>query len=113
MHKKRTPYDIIKSRYITEKGRVLEELKDNTSNPSVSRCSWPKYVFLVALKANKREIAEAVENIYADKNIKVKSVNTITIKPKKRRVRGRVGYKSAFKKAIVTLNKGDELEEQV
>ncbi|NGX38140.1 MAG: 50S ribosomal protein L23 [Chlamydiae bacterium] len=109
MHKK-TPYDIIKSRYVTEKSRILEDLKDNTSNLSVSRCVLPKYVFLVEKKANKREIAQAIEQIYAEKNIKVKSVNTISIKPKKKRVRGRLGFKPGFKKAVVTLDKDDLLE---
>lgn len=112
MHKK-TPYDIIKSRYVTEKSRVLGELKDNKSNPSVTRCIAPKYVFLVDMKANKQEIAQALEQIYAEKSIKVKAVNTIITKPKKKRVRGRVGYKSAFKKAVVTLAQGDELSESV
>ncbi len=110
---RKTPYDIIKSRYVTEKSRVLEELKDNASNRSVAKCEKPKYVFLVEKKANKREIADAIEQIYAEKNIKVKSVNTITIKPKKKRMRGRIGYKSAFKKAVVTLEKGDDLGEAV
>ena len=113
MHKKKTPYDIIKSRYVTEKGRALEELKDNTSNPCVARCVSPKYVFLVEKKANKQEIAQAIEQIYAEKSIKVKSVNTITIKPKKKRVRGRLGFKPGFKKAVVTLDKDDELGESV
>lgn len=112
MHKK-TPYDIIKSRHVTEKTRTLEELKDNTSNPSVAKCSAPKYVFLVDKKANKQEIAAALETIYAEKKVKVKSVNTITMKPKKKRMRGRVGYKSGFKKAVVTFDKGDELGESV
>ncbi len=110
---KKTPYDIIKSRYVTEKARVLGELKENKSNPSVAKCASPKYVFLVDLKANKQEIAQAVEEIYAEKNITVKAVNTIITKPKQRRVRGRIGYKSAFKKAVVTLAEGDELGETV
>ena len=109
----KTPYDIVKSRYVTEKARVLGELKDNKSNPSVAKCSSPKYVFLVDSKANKQEIAQAIEQIYAEKNIKVKSVNTIITKPKQKRVRGRIGYKSAFKKAVVTLSMGDELGETV
>lgn len=112
MHKK-TPYDIVKSRYVTEKARVLGELKDNKSNPSVARCNSPKYVFLVDIKANKQEIAQALEQIYAEKNIKVKAVNTIITKPKQKRVRGRLGYTSAFKKAVVTLAQGDELGESV
>lgn len=110
---KKTPYSIIRSRYVTEKSSMLEGLRDNKSNPSVARCERPKYVFLVDKKAGKREIAAALEEIYAEKNIKVKSVNTITIKPKKKRVRGRIGYKPGFKKAVVTLDKGDELGESV
>ena len=112
MHKK-TPYSIIQSRYVTEKSRVLEELRDNTSNKSVAACKSPKYVFLVDKKANKQEIAQAIEEIYAEKKIKVKGVNTVTIKPKKKRVRGRLGFKSGFKKAIVTLDKDDELGESI
>jgi large subunit ribosomal protein L23 len=110
---KRRAYDIIKSRHVTEKARVLEQLKDNSSNPCVKKCDVSKYVFLVDKNSNKREIAQAVEEIYAEKKIKVASVNTITVKPKSRRVRGRQGWKSAFKKAIVTLEAGDSIEEKV
>lgn len=106
---KKTPYDIIKSRYVTEKSRVLEELKDNKNNPSVAKFDKPKYVFLVEKKANKQEIRTAIEEIYAEKNIKVTGVNTITMKPKEKRVRGRIGFKSGYKKAVVTLEKGDEI----
>lgn len=110
---KKSPYDIVKSRYLTEKARVLEELKNNNSNPSVAKCLSPKYVFLVDKRANKREIAEAVEEIYADQNIKVRAVNTVTIKAKAKRVRGRAGMKAGFKKAVVTLQEGDVLETKV
>jgi large subunit ribosomal protein L23 len=110
---KKTPYAIVKSRHVTEKARVMEQLQFNTSNPCVKKCDAPKYVFLVDKKANKQEIAQAVEKIYAEKNIKVVSVNTITIGPKARRVRGREGFKPSFKKAIVTLQPGDSLEEKV
>lgn len=112
MHKK-SPYSIIQSRYVTEKSRVLEDLKDSKNNPCLAACEKPKYVFLVDSKANKKEIAQAIEEIYAEKSVKVKSVNTINIKPKKKRVRGRIGFKSGFKKAVVTLDKGDELGEGV
>lgn len=104
------PYHIIKHQHITEKASVLQELKSNTSNPSVARCESPKYVFVVDRNANKREIAEAIEQIYSDKNVKVVSVNTINVKAKPRRVRGRPGFKAAFKKAVVTLEKGDNLD---
>lgn len=110
---KKSPFDIIKSRYVTEKARVMEQLQFNVSNSSVRKCNSPKYVFLVDKKANKQEIAGAIEEIYAERKIKVVSVNTINAKPKQRRVRGRPGMKPGFKKAIVTLEAGDSLEEKV
>lgn len=110
---KKSPYDVVKSRLVTEKARVMEQLQYNSSNPSVKKCDSPKYVFLVDKRSNKREIANAVEEIYADKNVKVVAVNTITVKPKSRRVRGRSGFKSAFKKAIVTFEAGDKIEDKV
>ena len=111
--RKKSPYDIIISRYVTEKTGVLSNLEHSESNVCTKRCATPKYVFLVAKGANKKEIAEAVEEIYAGKNISVKGVNTINIKPKLRRVRGRTGFKAGFKKAIVSLAQGDVIEESV
>ena len=106
----KNPYEVIKRRYVTEKSSMLSALKNSESNRSIRRFELPKYVFLVDPKASKSEIARAVEEIYADKNVKVVAVNTINVKGKIRRVRGRIGRTSAFKKAIVTLEKGDELE---
>lgn len=111
--KQNNPYNIVKRRYITEKTGVLENLKNATSNPSVSRCENPKYVFLVDPKANKKQIAEAIEQIYSDKNIRVVAVNTINVKPKNYNRRGRMnpGRSVAMKKAIVTLAVGDSVDE--
>jgi large subunit ribosomal protein L23 len=85
-------------------------LKNRKSNLSLARCQSPKYVFLVAKEASKPEIAQAVEEIYADRSIRVVSVNTCHVKAKPRRVRGRSGMSASFKKAIVTLREGDQLE---
>src|ERR1700733_2557432 len=106
----KNPYQIIKHQHVTEKAMMLQELKNAKSNPSLAKCESPKYVFVVDPKANKQEISNAIEQIYKDKQIKVVSVNTINVKGKKRRVRGKIGRKSAFKKAIVTLEKGDSLD---
>lgn len=103
------PYKVIKNWRVTEKSTMLSNLKDATSNQSVSRCKNPKYVFVVDNDANKREIANAIEEMFSEKKVKVVAVNTINVKPKPRRVRGRSGYTSAFKKAIVTLEPGDNL----
>jgi len=105
-------YSIIKSRYMTEKSAMLQNLKNASSNKCVRKCVSPKYVFLVDPKATKIEIARALEEIYAEKKVKVVSVNTIRVKPKQRVVRGNVGYKHGFKKAIVTLEEGDNLDDQ-
>jgi large subunit ribosomal protein L23 len=110
---KKNPYDIIECRYLTEKSKVLQDLQNNTSNPSVRKCTAPKYVFIVNKRANKRDIAEAIEEIYAEDQVRVAAVNTINMKPKPRRVRGRSGKAAAFKKAIVTLEAGDSLKEMV
>ncbi|MFQ5729437.1 MAG: 50S ribosomal protein L23 [Waddliaceae bacterium] len=107
---KKDPYQTVKSLHATEKSMILQELKNAESNACLKRCESPKYVFLVDKNANKQEIAKAVEEIHKDKHIKVVSVNTINLKPKKRRVRGRVGNCPARKKAIVTLEKNDSLD---
>lgn len=104
------PYRVIKSRRVTEKSRVLGNLVNAKSNPSVSRCQSPKVVFDVDPKANKTEIAHAVEEIYKDKKIKVVKVNTVTVGSKKRRVRGFSGKTAGYKKAVVTLRPGDTIE---
>lgn len=110
---KQNPYTVIKSRYITEKASVLQNLHQAKSNKSVARCEEPKYVFLVDKKANKVQIAKAVEEIYSANNVKVTAVNTINVKPKARRVRGHAGFRGAFKKAIVTFQKGNVIDDQV
>ncbi|PIS02602.1 MAG: 50S ribosomal protein L23 [Chlamydiae bacterium CG10_big_fil_rev_8_21_14_0_10_42_34] len=104
------PYQVIKNRRVTEKGRVLENLVNATSNPSLKRCQSPKVVFDVDQKANKTEIRQAVEEIYKDNKVKVVKVNTISVGPKERRVRGFLGKAAAYKKAVVTFRPGDTIE---
>jgi len=107
---KKNPYEVIKHRHITEKSNMLGSLKTAESNLSLKRCKSPKYVYIVDRKANKQEIASAFEEIYKENNIKVVGVNTINIPAKRRRFRGHVGFKSAFKKAIITLRPDDSLD---
>lgn len=106
----KSPYEIIKSKYNTEKANVLLNLKDAMSSKSLKKFNKPKYVFLVDPKANKKEIRWALEKIYEEKKIKVLSVNTINVHPKIKRVRGRFGKTKHLKKAIVTLDEQDSLE---
>jgi len=107
----RNPYEIIKHRHVTEKALMLQELKNSKSNRCTELCESPKYVFIVDPKANKYEIAKAIEEIYHKLNVKVVGVNTINVKPKPtRRSKFRRGQKASFKKAIVTLEAGDNLD---
>ena len=58
------------------------------------------YTFRVASHANKPEIADAVEKVFG---VKVKSVKTVSVKRKPRRVGVHRGFKSGWKKAYVRL----------
>ena len=113
MEKRKSPYKIIKHRHVTEKANVLANLAGSESNKCLKKCVKPKAVFIVDINAGKKEIAKAIEKIYAKKNIKVTKVNTVTVKPKKKRVRGFLGKTTAFKKAVVTFSEGDSIDEQV
>ena len=87
--------DIIQAPIITEKSMSLKE-------------NFNKYTFKVAKGANKVQIKKAVEEIF---NVKVLSVATINVLPKRKRVGQHVGYTAAYKKAIVTLTeKSKEIE---
>lgn len=107
---RKSSYQIVKHQYVTEKSMMLQRLKTAESNASLKRCNSPKYVFIVDTDANKRQIANAIEEMYKNEKVKVMAVNTINVKEKARRVRGRAGFKNAFKKAIVTLRPDDNLD---
>ena len=66
-----------------------------------------KYTFEVAKDAPKEEIAEAVEKLF---NVHVLKVNTINVRGKAKRVRYQVGMTRSWKKAIVTLAPGEQIE---
>jgi large subunit ribosomal protein L23 len=92
----RRPEEIIIRPIITEKSNRLTEMK--------------KYIFEVALDANKHEIKHAVQTLFG---VKVLKVNTMIVKPRKRRVfgkPGKYGYTKAYKKAIVTIDPSQEID---
>ncbi|EPP36320.1 50S ribosomal protein L23 [Chlamydia avium] len=107
------PYDVIKRHYVTEKAKTLESLSlgGGEGRKKGSFCRHPKYTFVVASDATKPLIAQALESIYADKKVKVKSVNTVCVKPQPSRMfRGkRRGKTAGFKKAIVTFYEGHSI----
>lgn len=66
-----------------------------------------KYVFEVFNSANKTEIKKAVEKLYG---VKVDAVNLFNVLGKKRRVGRTIGRQSGFKKAIISLPKGQKID---
>ena len=66
-----------------------------------------KVVFKVAKDANKVPINPAVKHAI---NVKVSNVNTINVRPKKKRVGRYTGATKAYKKAIITLAEGSKLD---
>lgn len=64
-------------------------------------------VFKVALGAAKPDIKKAVEQIFS---VKVKKVNTMMVKGKEKRFRGVKGRRPDWKKAVVTLEKGESID---
>ena len=89
----KTAYDIIRKPIITEK--------------SMNATAEKKYTFKVDVNANKIEIKNAVEQIF---KVKVESVNTINVLPKRKRVGKYEGYAPAYKKAIVKLAKDNKID---
>ena len=73
-----------------------------------------RYTFRVSADASKTEIKHALEEQYESQNIKVKDVNTVSMRGKKRgsyrRLGGKVGKTIDWKKAIVTLGEGQKIE---
>ncbi len=86
-------YDVILAPHITEKSTLLSE------NNAV--------VFKVAGDASKPQIKDAVEALFG---VKVTGVNTIVVKGKTKRWKGRPYKRSDVKKAIVTLAEGQSID---
>ena len=84
-------YDVLKGPCLTEKASLQQEL-DN------------KVVFKVHPKANKIEIKQAVEKMF---NVKVKNVQTASMRGKQKRVGRYIGSTNDWKKAYVTLLEGE------
>ena len=86
-------YDVIVAPHITEKSTLVSEQN--------------AVVFRVANDATKPEIKAAVEALW---DVKVTGVNTIVQKGKTKRWKGSPYTRSDFKKAVVTLAAGDQID---
>jgi len=87
-------YQIIKRPLVTEKGTRQKEQSN-------------QLVFEVDRRANKILVRNAIENIF---KVKVVSVRMMNVKGKERRVGRNVGRRADWKKAIVRLAPGENIE---
>ena len=87
-------FDVIQAPIITEKSMNLKE-------------NYNKYTFKVSPDASKIQIKEAVRKLF---NVKVVDCTTINVQGKVKRLRGRPGRTSSYKKAIVKLAEGDKID---
>jgi large subunit ribosomal protein L23 len=86
-------YKHLKSAHVTEKAGDLA--KKN------------QYIFKIKSEANKIEIKKAVEEIFKVNIIAIKIIN---IHKKRRRLGKIAGWKKGYKKAIITIKKGQKIE---
>ncbi|WP_206020906.1 50S ribosomal protein L23 [Roseococcus sp. SYP-B2431] len=86
-------YQCILSPLVTEKATLMSELG--------------QYAFRVAIDASKPEIKQAVEGLFG---VQVLAVNTLLVKGKTKRFKGRPGKRSDWKKAMVRLVEGQSID---
>ena len=84
-----------------------EFINDVVEHVSTSVHDGQKVVLKVAKEANKIQIRQAIESAF---DVKVESVNTVNVRPKKKRVGRYTGATKAYKKAIITLAEGSKLD---
>ena len=91
--KKINHIDSIRNPIITEKATILSEQN--------------KTVFKVHNKANKKSIKKSIEKLF---KVNVIKINIINRKRKIKLKQGKKSIKSGYKKAIVTLKKGQSID---
>ncbi len=86
-------YDVILAPVVTEK--------------STQGVEHNQLTFRVTRDATKREIKAGIEELFG---VKVTKVNTLNMRGKIKRFRGRLGKRADYKKAIVTLAEGERID---
>lgn len=86
-------YEVIRSPLISEKSTFVSQFNH--------------YVFKVSIDSKKHEIKSAIEKIFS---VKVKSVNTLIQKGKKKRFKGKIGKRVDVKKAYIKLEKDNTID---
>lgn len=75
----------------------------SNTEKSMSLTGTNVYVFIVSLKATKKNIKDSIEKFF---QVKVAKVNVANVKGKSKIFRGHLGNLSSFKKAFVTISEG-------
>ncbi len=96
-------WDILKAPIVTEKSVILKEDSTETEEDN-GRKAGQVLTFRVERTAGKKDIKQAVEEIF---NVKVASVRTVQYQGKEKRRGRQVGRRPDWKKAYVTLKKGE------
>lgn len=96
-------WDVLKSPVVTEKSVILKE--DSTDEDS-GRKMGQVLTFRVDVKAGKEEIKKAVEEIFS---VKVAAVRTVNYDGKVKKRGRQEGRRPNWKKAYVTLRKGEPM----
>ena len=81
--------------------------KPISTENSTNLNQFNQYSFVVSKNSKSSEIKEAIQRIF---KVKVIKVNTSIMRGKLKTFKGSVGYKKAFKKAIVTLAEGNTID---
>jgi large subunit ribosomal protein L23 len=103
----RSPEQIIKRPLLTEKGSLLKETGGNSAGDLAPENVKAQLLFEVAKDANKVEIRHAVQKLW---NVDVLAVRTVIVRGKEKRVGRFVGKRSNWKKAVVTIAPGQNIE---
>ena len=82
-------------------------ISPNVTEKSTSLSEFNKVVFKVRKNANKESIKKSIEKIF---KVNVVKINTVNIREKVKMVRNKKAYKSGYKKAFITLKKGQSID---
>ena len=82
-------------------------ISPNVTEKATSLSEFNKIVFKVNKRASKKSIKKSIEKIF---KVNVVKINTINLKAKSKMVRNKKSFVSGYKKAIVTLKKGQSID---
>jgi len=82
-------------------------ISPNITEKSTSLSEYNKVVFKVHKNANKNSIKKSIEKIF---KVNVVKIHTINLKGATKMIRNKKTFKSGYKKAIITLKKGQSID---